>query len=256
MVENDWYINYVRLESQGTVAAIRNLLYAHNRYVNQEDIIAEIKQMIYPTTCEQIDVRSTKSKEYYYEGKKKIRVFTRWITIDCPVDIATELSTIIMERWEKLKTDPKYEDFNIRNTVYVPRNNGIVNFDARIANIGKQNDFLHNYKDVTVLTNVHSIDATFTYTKEMGRLFGNDTQAGQHLNLRAFLRSWEDKSTGKPAIIAIHRTNNKREYSLLSGAENMESIHKKIRKFIDELRRQLGFQKVRVGGTKGKGYKQ
>ena len=251
MVSNDWYVNYVRLENQGTVAAIGHLIYAHNRYVNQEDIIKEIKSLIYPTHCEQIDVRSTKSKEFYYEGKKKIRVFTRWITIDCPIDIANELSNLIMERWPRLKNDDKFENFNIKNTVYVPRNKGIVNFDSRIANIGKQNEFLRTYRDVTVLSNVYDIDATFTYSKEMGNLFGNDAQVGHHMNLRSFLRSWKDNTTGKPAIIAIHRTNNNKEYSLLSGNENMESIHKKIRKFIDELRGQLGFQQVRVGGTKG-----
>ena len=251
MVSNDWYVNYVRLENQGTVAAIGHLIYAHNRYVNQEDIIQEIKNLIYPTRCDQIDVRSTKSKEFYYEGKKKVRVFTRWITIDCPIDIANELSNLIMERWTRLKSDEKFENYNIKNTVYVPRHKGIVNFDARIANIGKQNEFLRTYKDVTVLSNIYDIDATFTYSKEMGNLFGNSEQVGHHMQLRSFLRSWEDNTTGKPAIIAIHRTNNNKEYSLLSGNENMESIHKKIRKFIDELSGQLGFQQVRVGGTKG-----
>ena len=156
-----------------------------------------------------------------------------------------------MERWPKLKSDEKFENYNIKNTVYVPRNKGIVNFDARITNIGKQNEFLRNYRDVTVLSNIYDIDATFTYTKEMGNLFGNDTQIGHHMNLRSFLRSWKDNTTGKPAIIAIHRTNNNKEYSLLSGNENMESIHKKIRKFINELSGQLGFQQVKVGGTKG-----
>ena len=97
LVSNEWYVNYVRLENQGTVASIGHLLFAHNRYVNQEDIIEELKQLIYPTKCDQIDVRVTKSKEYYYVGNKKVRVFTRWLTIDCPVDIATELSNLIME---------------------------------------------------------------------------------------------------------------------------------------------------------------
>ena len=251
MVANEWYTKYVRLENQGTVAAIGHLIYAHNRFVNQEDIISEIRNLIYPTHCEQIDVRVTKSKEYYYEGKKKMRVFTKWITIDCPMDIANDLSNLIMERWSLLQTDPKFENYNIKNTVYVPRNRGLVNFDSRIENIAKQNEFLRNYRDVTVLTNIHNIDATFTYTKSMGILFGDDSQVGHHLKLREFIKSWKDQTTGKSAIIAIYRTNNEREYSLLSGHINMESIHRKIRLFVEELNGQLGFQKVRVGGTKG-----
>ena len=251
LVSNEWYVNYVRLENQGTVASIGHLLFAHNRYVNQEDIIEELKQLIYPTKCDQIDVRVTKSKEYYYVGNKKVRVFTRWLTIDCPVDIATELSNLIMERWSSLKTEKKYENSNLKNTVYVPRNNGLVKFNARIENIGKQNEFLRMYKDVTVLTNVKNMDASFQYTEAMGEIFDDKSQIGFRLNLRSFLRSWKDNSTGNSAIIAIHRTNKEKEYSLLSGNENMVSIHNKIRFFINELKKQKDFQMIKVGGTKG-----
>ena len=251
MVDNDWYVKLVRLESQGTVATIGHLLYAHNRYVNQEDAISEIRNLIYPTHCDQIDLRVTKSKEFYYDGNKKMRVFTRWLTIDCPVDIANKLSTLLMEKWILLKTDPKYSNYNIKDTIYVPRNNGLVKFNARIENIGKQNKYLRTYRDVTVLSNVKDIDATFRYSEEMGEIFNDKTKVGHRLQLRSFMRTWEDNSTGKPAIIAIHRTNTEMEYSLLSGKENMTSIHKMIKLFIGELRGQLGFTHIRVGGTKG-----
>ena len=251
MVSNDWYVKYVRLENQGTVASIGHLLFAHNRYVNQEDVIKEIKQLIYPTQCNQIDVRVTKSKEYYYTGNKKVRVFTKWLTIDCPVDIATELSNLLMERWKSLQSEEKYERFNLKNTIYVPRNNELVNFSSRIENIGKQNEFLRTYKDVTVLTNVNDIDSNFTYTKEIGKIFDDQSKLGHKLNLRSFLGSWEDNNTGKPAIIAIYRTNKEKEFSLLSGDTNMSSIHQKIRLFTNELRLQQDFQRIRVGGTRG-----
>ena len=39
LVANEWYVNYVRLENQGMVASISHLLFAHNRYVNQDDVI-------------------------------------------------------------------------------------------------------------------------------------------------------------------------------------------------------------------------
>ena len=251
LVANDWYVKHMRLENQGTVATIGHLLFAHNRYTNQEDVISELRNLIYPTQCDQIDVRITKSKEYYYEGKKKVRAFTKWITIDCPVDIANKLSTVLMEKWQELQTNPKFKNYNLKNTIYVPRNRGIVNFDARVENIGKQNEFLRNYKDVTVLTNMNSIDAKFRYTKEIGKIFDEDTKIGQMLELRSFLLSWNDNSTGKPAIFAIHRTNNKGEYSLLSGSKNMVVIHERIKMFAKELNNQLGFTDVRVGGTKG-----
>jgi hypothetical protein len=251
MIDNDWYVKLVRLESQGTVATIGHLLYAHNRYVNQEDAISEIRNLIYPTHCDQIDLRVTKSKEYYYDGDKKVRVFTRWLTLDCPVDIASKLSTLLMEKWKLLKTDPKYTNYNLKETIFVPRNNDLVNFNARIENIGKQNDYLRTYRDVTVISNVKDMDATFRYSEEMGEIFEDKSKIGHRLQLRAFMRTWKDNSTGKPAIIAIHRTNVEMEYSLLSGKENMTSIHRMINLFIGELKNQLGFTGIRVGGTKG-----
>ena len=256
LVANEWYVKYVRLENQGTVAAIGHLLFAHNRYANQDDVISELRNLIYPIHCDQIDVRVTKTTEFYYEGDKKIRAFTRWITIDCPVDIATKLSTTLMEKWHELQTNPKFENYNLKNTIYVPRNRDIVNFDARIENIGKQNEFLRNYRDVTVLSNVKNIDSTFRYTKDMGDIFDDKTKTGQRIKLRSFLLSWKDNSTGKPAILAIHRTNNEGEYSLLSGKENMKHIHEKIKSFIEELSTQLGYTDIRVGGTKGISVKQ
>ena len=251
LVDNDWYVKYIRLENQGTVAAIGHLLFAHNRYVNQEDAISEIRNLLYPTLCEQIDIKVTKSKEFYYEENKKMRVFTKWLTIECPVDIATKLSNLLMEKWSTLKTNPKFKNYNLKETIYVPRNRGLVNFNARIDNIAKQNEFLRDYKDVTVLRNVQNMDASFRYTKEMGEIFNDKVHVGHRIQLREFLRSWEDKTNGKPAIIAIHRTNREKEYSLLSGQVNMETIHEKINRFIEELSAQLGFTDIIVGGTKG-----
>ena len=251
LVDNEWYVKYGRLENQGTVASIGHLMFAHNRYVNQEDVISELRNLIYPTHCDQIDVRVTKSKEYYYEENKKVRVYTKWITIDCPVDIANDLSNLIMERWKLLQTDKKFINYNLKNTVYVPRHRGLVDFNSRIENIGKQNEFLRTYKDVTVISNVNDIDASFKYSKEMGKIFDDESKVGHNLDLRAFLRSWNDNTTEKPAIIAIHRTNSEKEYSLLSGNKNMENIHATIVEFVEELKQQEGFHQLRVGGTKG-----
>ena len=85
----------------------------------------------------------------------------------------------------------------------------------------------------------------------MGEIFDDEFKIGQRLKLWSFLLSWKDNSTRKPAIFAIHRTNNKGEYSLLSGSENKKVIHDKVKLFIEELSTRLGFTKTRVGGTKG-----
>ena len=47
-------------------------MYGHTRFLNQEDIINEIQHLISPTKCNDINIRTTKSHESYYDkdGKK------------------------------------------------------------------------------------------------------------------------------------------------------------------------------------------
>ena len=251
LVNNDWYVKYVRLESQGTVAEIGHLLYAHNRFVNQEELVKEIKALIHPTICRDIDVTVTKAHEFFYENDKKVRTYTRWPTIICPIDIASSLSKLLMEKWEELGKDPKYESFNLKNLLYVPNNKTLVPFDARINNIAKQNEFLRNYQDVTVIRNCYDIGADFTYTEEIADIFGIKEQLGHVLSLRKFLQSWEDKTTGRSAIVAIYRTNNNNEFSLLTGRVNKNSIHNQIIKLVNALKKKKKFKDLQVGGTKG-----
>ena len=251
LTANEWFVKYIRLESQGTVAEIGNILYAHNRFVNQSDLITEIRQLIHPTICNDIDITVTKANEYYYEKDKKTRVYTRWPTVICPLDIAPQLSQLIMEKWEHLQNDDKFKHFNLKNTVFVPRDKTLVPFNARIDNIAKQNEFLRNYQDVTVVRNCEDIAAEFTVTQEIATIFSMTEQRGHVLSLRSFLQSWNDNTTGRAAIVAINRTNNEEEYSLLTGRVNKATIHENIIKLVEELKKQSQFKNLEVGGTKG-----
>ena len=40
---------------------------------------------------------------------------------------------------------------------------------------------LYVHKDITVLTDINNIDATFVYTKEMGEIFDDNQQIGHQL---------------------------------------------------------------------------
>ena len=248
---NEWFVKNIRLESQGTVAEIGNLMYAHNRFVNQKDLITEIRHLIHPTICEEIDITVTKANEYFYENDKKERVYTRWPTIICPLDIAAQLSQILMEKWDTLQTDPRFKNFNLKNIVFVPRNKTLVPFNARIENIAKQNEFLRNYQDVTVIRNCKDINAEFTFTQKMADIFSLQEQRGHIISLRGFLQSWKDNTTRRAAIVAINRTHNDDEYSLLTGRVNKLTIHDNIIKLINELKEQALFKDLEVGGTKG-----
>ena len=252
LLSNEWYVKLIRLESQGSTAEIGHLLYGHTRFLNQDDIINEIKSLISPTICNDIDIRTTKSKEFYYdEDGKKQEVVTKWPSIFCPIDIASKLSTLLMEKWESMEETDNERTYNLRQMVFVPKDRDLVQFDARIANMAKQNEFLKMYREITVLRNCPNITSNFTYTEEVVEALGTTEQLGHVLSLRTFLSTWEDKSTGNPAIYSISRTTKNDEYALLTGSKHSKDIHERIEGLVNALRKQSAFKNMSIGGTRG-----
>ena len=249
---NEWYVKLIRLENQGTTAEIGHLMYGHTRFLNQDDIINEIQLLISPTKCNDIDIRTTKSKEIYYddEGKRQ-EVITKWPSIFCPIDIAKKLSTILMEKWEELDENDDNRTYNIKNMVFIPKDRDLVPFNARISNMAKQNEFLKTYREITVLSNCNDIDSNFTYTEEVVKAIGNKEQKGHVLSLRKFLGQWEDQSTGNPAIYSISRTTKNDEYALLTGSKHSKDIHNRIESLVLALKKQSAFKNISIGGTRG-----
>lgn len=252
LLSNEWYVRLIRLENQGTSTEIGHLLYGHTRFLNQDDIINEIKTLIRPTICNDIDIRTTKTKEVYYDDDgKKQEVITKWPSIFCPIDIAGKLSTILMEKWDNVERDKNEGTYNLRQLVFVPKDRDLVNFDARIANMAKQNEFLSKYREITVLSNCPDITANFTYTEEVVKALGHKEQLGHILSLREFLGTWQDQSTGNPAIYSISKTTRNDEYALLTGSQHSQDIHTRIDCLVNAIRHQATFKNIRIGGTRG-----
>jgi hypothetical protein len=249
---NEWYVKLVRLESQGTTAEIGHLMYGHTRFMNQEDIIDEIKLLIHPTKCNDIDVRTTKSKETYYDDDgRKQEVITKWPTIVCPIDIAKKLSTLLMEKWDDLEKSEDERLYNIKNMVFIPKDRDLVPFNARIQNMAKQNEFLKTYREITVLSNCGDLNTNFIYTEEVVEAIGSIDRRGHILSLKKFLGTWEDQTTGNPAIYSISRTTRDDEYALLTGATHSKDIHNRIESLIMAIKKQTAFKNIKIGGTKG-----
>ena len=252
LLANEWYVKLIRLESQGSTAEIGHLLFGHTRFLNQDDIINEIKALISPTKCDEIDIRTTKSKESYYdEDGNRQEVITKWPSIFCPIDIASKLSTLLMEKWEEMETTTNERTYNLRHMVFVPKDRDLVKFDARISNMAKQNEFLKTYREMTVLRNCTNITSNFTYSEEVVEALGSREQLGHILSLREFLGTWEDQSTGNPAIYSISRTTKNDEYALLTGTKHSKDIHMRIESLVNALRKQKAFKTLSIGGTRG-----
>ena len=252
LLANEWYVKLIRLENQGVTAEIGHLLYGHTRFLNHDDIINEIQLLISPTKCTDIDIRTTKTKESYYdEDGKRQEVITKWPSIFCPIDIAKQLSTLLMEKWEEMENNEDGRMYNLRNMVFIPKDRDLVPFNARISNMAKQNEFLKMYREIMVISNCPDINSNFTYTEEVVTAIGSNEQLGHVLSLKEFLGKWEDKSTGNPAIYSISRTTKMDEYALLTGATHSKDIHQRIDSLVQALQKQSTFKKISIGGTRG-----
>ena len=227
-------------------------MYGHTRFLNQEDIINEIQHLISPTKCNDINIRTTKSHESYYDkdGKKQ-EVITKWPSIFCPINIAKKLSTLLMEKWDSLETDTSTKTFNLRNMVFVPKDRDLVPFNARIQNMVNHNEFLKMYREITVISNCTDINANFTYSDAVVKALGTKEQQGHILSLREYLGTWEDQSTGNQAIFSISRTNRNDEYALLTGSRHSKEIHSRIESLVAALKLQNSFKGISIGGTRG-----
>ena len=252
LLANEWYVKLIRLENQGTSTEIGHLMYGHTRFLNQEDIINEIKALISPVKCNDIDIRTTKSRESYYDDEgKRHEVITKWPSIFCPIDIASKLSTLLMEKWDDMDKNNNDRTYNLRQMVFIPKDRDLVQFNARISNMAKQNEFLKKYREITVLSNCENITANFIYTEEVVKALGSREQLGHVISLRDFLGKWEDQPTGNPAIYSISRTTKNDEYALLTGSQHSKDIHMKIDSLVNALRKQTPFKNISVGGTRG-----
>ena len=135
--------------------------------------------------------------------------------------------------------------------VFIPKDRDLVPFNSRISNMAKQNEFLKTYREITVLSNCTDINSNFTYTEDVVKAIGSTDQLGHVLSLKAFLGTWEDQSTGNPAIYSISRTTKIDEYALLTGAQHSKDIHNRIDSLVQALQKQSTFKKLRIGGTRG-----
>ena len=274
---NNWYINLDRLETQETTAKVGVLLFAHSRWANQEEILEEIKKLIAPTVCTDIDVRVDRPYKTYYDreeiviengSQKKKSIRTRWPAIYAPIDIAAELKNTLVNNWPSLQTDPVYNEFNCKQYIFIPdtplpRNsrNSHQTFTAAqkqsysnyLHYMRKQNVFLNTYSQVLVLQNVGNIHANFTWTEELAEhIVGSRSSVGVTQTLRHFLTTiTRAANPNERTIHSIHREVEKGTWTLLVDKDDAQELRVTINKLVPFLQATPAFSGIRVGGTNG-----
>jgi hypothetical protein len=275
--ENQWYVNLDRLETQEMTSKVGVFLYAHSRWANQDEILDEIKALIAPIICTDMDVRVDRPSRKYFAKSDTIEISngrqerqtirTRWPAVFAPMDIATELKTTLVARWPLLQTDPRFADFNCRRYIFIPdtptsrhsrRNKSMTtteqrNYSNYLHYMRKQNIFLNTCSQVVVLQNVGNIYANFEWTASMAEhINGSSSHVGNKQPLRTFLANISRSANPNARTIhSIHRDVQKGTWTLLVNRDDAQELRETIDKLIPMLQTTPAFAGIRVGGTNG-----
>jgi hypothetical protein len=275
--DNKWYVNLDRLETQEMTSKVGVFLYAHIRWANQEEILDEIKELLAPTICTDMDVRVDRPSRKYYaksdtivisHGRQECQTIrTRWPALFAPMDIATELKSTLGQRWPLLQTDPRFANFNCRRYIFIPdtptsrhsrRNNSMTEVEQRnysnyLHYMRKQNIFLNTCSQVVVLQNVGNIYANFEWTASMAEHINSSlSNIGKKQPLRTFLANiTRSANPNDRTIHSIHRDVQKGTWTLLVSKDDAQELRETIDKLVPMLQATPAFAGIRVGGTNG-----
>ena len=275
--DEEWFINLDRLETQEVSAKVGVFLFAHNHWANQEEMMAEIHQLIAPLQCDDIDVRVDRPlRTYYAKGEtieiengrqKRQKIVTRWPALFAPLDIVAQLRSAMVTNWPRLQTDPKFKEFNCKQYMFIPetpsqrtaRNTSQMttseqkNYAHFLHCMRQQNMFLDKFSTVVVLQNVGNIAANFTWTAAMAHTLGVDeTQIGKRETLRTFLTQiTRNSDPNQRTIHAINREKQRGTYSLLVSNTDAAELRETIDTIVPLLQEIPAFKTLRVGGSHG-----
>jgi hypothetical protein len=274
--ENDWFVNLDRLETQQIAARVGFFLFAHNRWANHDDILGEVKDLIAPLQCTDMDIRVDRPVRTYYAKdatieiehgrQKKLTIITKWPTLYAPLDIATTLKEKLVQEWPRLQTSEQFDGYNCKRYIFIPatpsprstRNKNFTaqekrNFASYLHYMRKQNIFLNRCSQVVVLQNVGNIYANFEWTEDMAvQLGGGNEKIGLKQPLRSFLLSiTRTNNPTERTIHSIHREVTKGTFSLLVNNDDAADLRVTINRLVPLLKATPAFSKIRVGGTNG-----
>ncbi len=253
MRENKWYIHLERLETQGLTVVIAHFPGAHNRFTNQDALIADLQQLFAPTVCNDIDIIITQPRRKFTrkDGKTET-IHTRWPSLACPSDTAAPLTKLLLERWPKLKTMDEYKHSNLRHFQFLPTGKGIISFSTFIQKMIDNNEFLYHYNQVTVIYRCSNMDTPFLVTEDLSQSLKASSLLNKHTTLRQILLSWLDDE--KPVVYSIDRSYEEGSYTILSHRRHAPRLRQEVEKLVQVLKDLPLFESLSTGGTAGPSY--
>ncbi len=253
--DNNWFITLSRLSTQGPIVAIGHLFNAHNRFANQEDIILELRQLLNPIECKDLDVIVTKPFRCYVDklssanNKKMEKIATRWPTIYCPEDTALQVRELIMDRWPLLQSEPEFATLNISKYKLLPADAETVPFATFVQAMAEQNNFLKDHREVTVLYNCQNMDTKFLCSNELAHTLDLPNFAEVETTLREILLTWYD--SGEQVIYSIDRGNTEGSFTLLAHNKIAQRLRRDVEQLVQVMSHHPLFSTMRCAGTNG-----
>ena len=252
-----WWVNDMHISTQGNLAQIGWLKYAHPVYTCHETLLSSI-HAVFGDITPHFDILCKWENKSYQDSSgitKKMRV--RVLSILCPRDIAVTVSDIMFDRWLRFSDDNSYWQHaaqGLKNYMFIPYRK-TVQFptSAQLSHLLTHGQWLEKNNDVVYLDRLTSIDSPFTITQYIldNLRFDNANMLGKEITLRMLFNAWTKKdSNGKilPSITAIEKIDGKK-FALLTHVDSVYELYGDVQRVVEVLSQCPGWEDL--CGTNG-----
>ena len=243
----------MNVSTQGNMAHIGWLKYAHPVYTSQEDLLQSVKEIFSDITPHFDAICKWENKSYQtLEGEtKKMRV--RVLSLLCPRDIARVVSNIMFARWLNLNNPTSYwhqKAERLRKYMFIPFCKTVqFTATAQITHLMEHGHWLQQNNDVVYLEKIATLDTPFPVTQHIvdNLQFENpSSMLGTNITLQSLFNAWkkrDEKGTELPSVTAIEKING-RKFALLTHIHSVYELYEDIQRVINVMRRYPGWSDI------------
>ena len=208
-----WWVNDMRVSTQGNLAQIGWLKQAHPVYTCQENLLANVRKVFHDVTPHFDVICKWENKSYCTAtgDVKKMRV--RVLSLLCPRDIARDVNDIVFDRWLRFNDPNSYwhsAAASLRDYMYIPYRKTVqIPAAIQLSHLLEHGQWMEKNNDVVYLDRIATLDNPFTITQYLTeQLQFNNPQSmiGKQITLRALLNAWtkvDQTGNALPKITAI-----------------------------------------------------
>lgn len=248
-----WWVNDMKVHTQGNLAQIGWLKYAHPLYTSQDDLLQSIRTLFNDITPHFDVICKWENRSYKTADDEIKKMRVRVLSLLCPRDIARTVSDIMFARWLNFNDQNSYwyqTAEKLRKYMFIPYRRTVqFTSTAQISHLLEHGQWLQKNNDVVYLEKIASLDVPFQVTQYVidNLKFDNaSTMLGTNITLRSLFNAWKkvnDSGQELPQITAIEQING-RKFALLTHVHSVYELYEDVQKVFRVMRQYPGWNTI------------